>query len=222
MHRRYRKHGISCLIIHKKVSRNQRIHVSVRFIQGLDTSNWVFPPKILGFAPWVAKLYSILVDEFAKELDEDRRALGLSYFTLTFDEPSFLNFDLESGRNSSGNPVNRISLLAMQRIIKACDGLDFWFFMPDTTCELHGEFLDKGDMWNCQGTSMPLPPWPYLPFNVMVPPPECLPNTPLEALRLDRLQVYGRPVSHSYSFDKEAFALIQDLTPLALVDISSR
>jgi len=145
-------------------------------------------------------LYDIFINASAKKLKQDQAALKLSCFILVFDEFTSLNFDLLSGDHQPRDelPLNRITLLAMQRIIKVCDRLDNWFLMLDTTSGLHDLYPAVNDVlrqtWLLEGKFRPLPPWLYLPINVMVPPQNKLPKMPLEALRLDRLQVYGRPV----------------------------
>jgi hypothetical protein len=164
----------------------------------------------LGTEKWVAKLFNILVIKSADTLNDDRRKLKLSCFPFTFDESSQMNFDYKPVPNKKP-PDNRITLLAMQRVIKACDQFHFWFPMLDTTNGLADVYPDANKetapSFRLPGTLRPLPPWIYMPFDVMVPPPEELPKTPLEALRLDRLRVYGRPVCNPESFDEEAFLL---------------
>jgi len=180
------------------VSCNQSFHALAYFILGLGVSSRV------------GKLFSALVEQSAKDLDEGRRALGLACFTFAFDESGLLNFSLESYRNPRAARVERITLLAMQRIIKACEGFEFWFFMPDTRFGLHevyhAEDKDTPLKWRNQDDFRPLPPWPNLPFNALVPHPDFLPKTPFEALCLNHLRVYGRPVCYS-----EAFRVCADL-----------
>jgi len=93
----------------------------------------------------------------------------------------------------------------MQRVVKACEGFEFWFFMPDTRFGLQEAYSAQGEnaalAWRHRDDFRPLPPWLKLPFDVFVPHPNSLPKTPFEALRLESLQVYGRPVRHLESFD---------------------
>jgi len=185
------------------VSWNSCIHASLCLMKGLGTVKWVI------------KLFQILVIKSAKALDEDRRELGLSCFTFTFDECNQMNFDYKRRPNEKP-PDNRITLPAMQRVIKACEQFNFWFFMLDTMnglSDVYPDTADKKTTSSCRlpGPLKPLPPWLSMPFDVMVPSPEKLPKTPLEALRLDHLRVYGRPVCNPESFDEAAFELIFDL-----------
>jgi hypothetical protein len=116
-----------------------------------------------------------------------------------------MNFDYKSKLDKKP-PDNRITLPAMQRVIKACEQFNFWFFMPVTMNGLSDVYPDTyketTPSFRLPGPLKPLPSWLYVPFDVMVPSPENLPNTPLEALRLDHLRVYGRPVCNPESFDE--------------------
>jgi len=122
-----------------------------------------------------------------------------------------MNFDYKPDPNEEP-PDNRITLLAMQRIIKACEQFDFWFLMLATTSGLSDVYPDANKetalSWRLQGPLQPLPPWLYMAFDVMVPSPKDLSKIPIKALRLDHLRVYGRPVCDPESFDEGAFALI--------------
>jgi len=125
-----------------------------------------------------------------------------------------MNFDYKPRLNDK-SPDNCITLPAMQRVIKACEQYNFWFFMLDTMNGLSNVYPDTKKKitpsYRLPGPLEPLPPWLYMPFDVMVPSPENLPKTPLEALRLDRLRVYGRPVCNAESFHEGTFALILDV-----------
>jgi hypothetical protein len=168
----------------------------------------------LGTACWVTQLFHILVIKSAEVLDDDRRELGLSCFTFTFDECNQMNFDHKPSPNKKP-PDNRIVLPAMQRVIKACEQFNFCFFMLDTMNGLSDMYADTNKKvtpsYLLPGPLEPLPPWLYMPFDVMVPSPENLPKTPLDALRLDHLRVYGRPVCNLELYDEGPFSLILDL-----------
>ncbi|EDR07710.1 uncharacterized protein LACBIDRAFT_294481 [Laccaria bicolor S238N-H82] len=156
-------------------------------------------PGGLGTATWVTKLFHILVTKSAETLDNDRRELELSCFTFTLDECNQMNFDHKPHPNKK-DPDNRITLPAMQRVIKASEQFNFWFFMLDTINGLSDVYPDTPakkvtSSFRLQsGPLKPLPPWIHMPLDVMVPSPENLPKTPLEALLLDHLRVYGRPL----------------------------
>ncbi|EDR03297.1 uncharacterized protein LACBIDRAFT_331604 [Laccaria bicolor S238N-H82] len=156
-------------------------------------------------AQWAEELYAILIKPSAAALDQDRVELGLSCFTFAFDECSFLNFHFQPGEVPI-SAVGRITLLAMQRIIKACEAHGFWYFLLDTTRGLHDVYPDATKSTalskRLRGDLKPLPAWPYLPFDMMVPPPSRLPKTPLDSLLLCNLKLYGRPLWSMYHDDE--------------------
>lgn len=165
----------------------------------------------LGTGRWVSKLFQLLISNSAQALEKERVRLNLKCLTFTFDEASQLNFDHDPQPDKKP-PDNRITLRAMQRVIKACDRFPFWFPMLDTG-GLSDVFPDTDQKtalsWRLQGTLQPLPPWLYIPFDVMVSlDMEKLPKTPLEALTFTHLRVYGRPVCNPESFDEGVFVLI--------------
>ncbi|KIK03428.1 hypothetical protein K443DRAFT_476833 [Laccaria amethystina LaAM-08-1] len=185
-----RTNAITLLKEHAEVLDARRFSAPMVFIEpGLEEPG--------GTAVWVTELFQILVINSAEALDHDRRELGLSCFTFTFDECNEMNFDYKSKLDKKP-PDNRITLPAMQRVIKACEQFNFWFFMPVTMNGLSDVYPDTyketTPSFRLPGPLKPLPSWLYVPFDVMVPSPENLPNTPLEALRLDHLRVYGRPL----------------------------
>lgn len=203
----------------EKVQTNAIALLKARAEEILDARSYLSAPTVFiepdlevpaGTASWVTKLFQILVITFAETLDRDRRELGLSCFTFTFDECNQMNFDYKPRLNSNP-PDNRITLPAMQRVIKACEEFNFWFFMPDSVNGLSDVYPDTAykkttSSWRLQGSLKPLPPWLYMPFDTMVPSPENLPNTPLEALRLDRLRVYGRPLWSTFGDNEIMYA----------------
>lgn len=152
-----------------------------------------------GIGPWVQELHNVLVKPSAEALNQELTELGLSSFIFTFDECCLLNFTPRE------RAEDRITLLAMQRAIKACDRLGFWFLMLDTTAGL-GDIYPNADetanSWRLQNDFKPLPPFPFMPYDVMVPSPETLSKIPMHTLQLDNLCKYGRPLWSLYHDDE--------------------
>lgn len=160
----------------------------------------------LGVVKWVNELFDTLVAEHAQNLHRTMKGLGEKTMIFVLDECSALNFRLESSHAvHEGTPFDHITLLALQRIIKACEKNPFWFIMLDTTSGLQDLVpvsRDTALSERLQSDCVPLPPWHHLPFDVMVPHNvDQLPTTPLKALYLSELKVYGRPVC--VEFDPE-------------------
>ena len=82
------------------------------------------------------------------DLDNDRRALGLTCFTFASDEFGLLNLGLEPAafyRLGRTQDLEEITHLGLQSIIKACYGFEYWFFMPDTRFGLREVYPHEED-----------------------------------------------------------------------------
>ena len=162
-------------------------------------------------------MYNVLIMKSAEALKKEMIALGLSCFIFTFDECCLLNFIPRERAEDC------IMLLAMQRAIKSCDQHDFWFLMLDTTTGL-GDIYPNADetanSWHLQNDFKPLPPFPFMPFDVMLSSPKNLPTMPLKALQLDNLAcMVDQCVVLNYLI--RLLVLILDTMSLAMVDVQT-
>lgn len=104
----------------------------------------------------------------------------------------------------SEGPSRNMSLIALQRIIKAAETLDgpvrFWFLLLDTNSsivELHPSGPDAPS-WRLAEDHQPLPPFCYFPFNQHS--DQMKRDLPSDALNVEYLRCIGRPVSQSELF----------------------
>ena len=149
-------------------------------------------------AKYYNALYRILCEDQTKRLSWILKRLKCTKFVFAFDECSNLNF-CKVNRSVSLD----MSLIALQRIIKAGDqhdyhGVTIWYLLLDTTPSI----LDLTPV-GLEATSSrltdnlrPLPIWPYIGFNQMIDrtkAPEI--QTAADVLSLKHLKIYGRPVS---------------------------
>lgn len=124
-------------------------------------------------------------------------ALGQKYFFISLDDCAAL------GASMAGSvlPSPHITLVGMQRILKAADTLSsqvhFWFLLLDTNPKTYLRALPPLQTTSHRLTSplLPLPPFVYLGFNQMA--HEVTIKTAREALTIKHLQRLGRPVSLS-------------------------
>ena len=120
-------------------------------------------------------------------------------FLFVFDECTQLNFNLRDDKPVGG--LDRMSLLALQRMLKAGDRYNIWTFLLDTDSGIDHVQPVVGGVARSARLTRGLPVFPYMEFDVMlkgVPHPK----TPMDALRLEHLKMYGRPVSASCFFVK--------------------
>lgn len=154
-----------------------------------------------------------LVTEFCAEgfqaLNDNVSALERSRFFIAIDECSALG----EGSDAATLPINRISLHAMQRILKAVDSLsikiEIWFLLLDTN---YKPFLQGPSNTHAEslGPTKPLTflcPFVYLGFNQMA--RHVSVNIAKEVLGTDHLRMFGRPVSFLYN-PACAFTLTSD------------
>jgi hypothetical protein len=141
---------------------------------------------------WYRELYESFCLDSALRLSRaiHRRPNGSKRFVLAFDGCSFLDRAQSSG----------MTLTALQRIIKAqdlfqsqLDGFIFWFLFLDTNPRIMDFFPKRNkESTGHLATLRPLPPWLYFDFDLLV--PDVNPRTPYDALALQHLRRYGRPV----------------------------
>lgn len=144
---------------------------------------------------WHRKLVAEFCADGFQALNDNILALGRDRFFVAFDECSALG----DGSNPAKSPMNRISLSAMQRILKAVDSLctkvEIWFLLLDTNSEpfLLGPSNTQAESLRPERPLTFLCPFVYLGFNQMA---RRVPvNIAKEVLGTDHLRMFGRPVS---------------------------
>lgn len=144
---------------------------------------------------WHKKLVTEFCAEGFQALNDNVSALERSRFFIAIDECSALG----EGSDAVTLPINRISLHAMQRILKAVDSLsikiEIWFLLLDTN---YKPFLQGPSNTHAEslGPTKPLTflcPFVYLGFNQMA--RHISVNIAREVLGTDHLRMFGRPVS---------------------------
>jgi hypothetical protein len=169
-----------------------------------------FPTPLLGnddtFAPadWHIRLFKCLCLPYATELAKVLKNMRQRYFILAFDECSELGlYQHPGGGRHPWSPNWGISLIALQRIIKAADTfsdlpITFWFLLLDTSSSIfdmvpHGPGAPSNRLTK---ELLPLPPWLYLGFNQMVAANVMAGiQKPTDVLSVQHSKTYGRPVS---------------------------
>jgi len=156
-------------------------------------------------------LYSILCQPSISRLSKILKGAGFNRFVIAFDECSNLNLATE---NRTADDVYNLrpkwdmSLIALQRIIKAGDGftsgdVTFWYLLLDTNSSIFDLAPAGPESPSDRLTHnlIPLPVWPYLGFNQMVPTryTESI-KTAAQVLSVKHLKAYGRPVSSDIPF----------------------
>ena len=155
------------------------------------------------------ELYITLCKDHTNKLSEIITNAGYARFVIAFDECSLLNFPTTSKYPTGGAPSRRpscdMSLIALRRIIKAGGYFDehIWYLLLDTTPSIF-DLAPSGPQSPSDRLTndlTPLPVWPYLGFNQMVPAghSEGI-KTAAQALTMEHLKVYGRPVSCDIPF----------------------
>ncbi|KIM44785.1 hypothetical protein M413DRAFT_362557 [Hebeloma cylindrosporum] len=172
---------------------------------------WRFPSMIKGTsdsAPnWHIKLFKHLTrpyfDELALVVKKCSGTAG-KYFVFAFDECSQLNVHRpcpKPGEPPARDPLWGMSLIALQRIIKAYDAfisddIPFWFLLLDTNSSLANMAPVGRDATSRRLTKslISLPPWPFVGFNQMVEADLAAHiKLPTDVLTMKHLKVYGRP-----------------------------
>jgi len=133
------------------------------------------------------------------------RELGQEYFVFAFDECTQLGNPAKLSADRI--PQVGMTLIALQRIIKSFDAypaedITLWFLLLDTTSSIPDLLPQGPDAPSIRLTEgfIPLPPWPYVGFNQVVPKDHIVRiQKPSDALHLGHVKVYGRPVSDNPS-----------------------
>jgi hypothetical protein len=156
-------------------------------------------------ADWHSDLFRHFCLHSYKKLGEVLRNLGQPYFVFAFDECTQLG-NLTTLTKDRG-PREGMTLIALQRIIKSFDAFSdakfiLWFLLLDTTSSIPDLLPQGPDAPSIRLTEgfIPLPPWPYIGFNQMVPQGHVVGLVkPSDAHHLRHVKVYGRPVSSDTS-----------------------
>ena len=146
---------------------------------------------------WCIAVHDLLVQPSAKDVHSLCKRKGIEDFLLVFDECTQLNFKLDDDKPVGG--IDKMSLMALQRMLKAGDRYPFWTFLLDTNSGIDHVQPRVGGVANSARLAddhRTLPVFPYMEFDVMLKDAR-RPRTPMEALRLENLKMYGRPVSAS-------------------------
>ncbi|THH11518.1 hypothetical protein EW146_g8010 [Bondarzewia mesenterica] len=121
---------------------------------------------------WHGNLFLLLAEPGMEALANTLIERGQDKFILAFDEcteldPSILQKEIDP-------PLPGISLIALQRILKASDGFHhfgfkFWYLLLDTNSALShpGPTEDIGRTFKLRDGFIPLPTWPYLGYDQM-------------------------------------------------------
>ena len=150
-----------------------------------------------------SKIFKILCRPAREKLGATLMEKGFAKFIVAFDECTQLNCELysEDPQSKETDPYSTMSLIAVQRIIKASDDVDqtqfgtFWHLLLDTNSSVFdlapvGHNAPSSRLW---AELRPLPVWHYLGFDQMVPSSISV-DTPRKALELRHILQYGRPV----------------------------
>jgi hypothetical protein len=152
-------------------------------------------------ADWHGKLFSLLCRPYFDEVAVVLKT-HTNYLVVAFDECTQLNGkELPSGPKS-WEPLWHMSLVALQRIIKAYDpfkhlDVNLWFLLLDTNSSIPELAPSGKNVPSRRFTTgfRTLSPWPYIGFNQMV--REGVMERiklPSDVLTIQHLKEYGRPV----------------------------
>jgi hypothetical protein len=166
----------------------------------LESHGSLKTPGKMSAIDWHHELYDRFCPTDAKRLAKMLRQLGYQRMVIGFDECRHLNVASKMERSI---PHWKMSLIALQRAIKAADhcgaemgNFTFWYTLLDTDSSIFNLVSWRGEFSpSCRlpYTLDPVPAWPFLPFNQMVP-KSFESQTPHEATDIRRLLKYGRPV----------------------------
>ena len=153
-----------------------------------------------GRAEWYETLYEGFCGTSANKLEQLLATRGYKRFFIAFDEcsePGEQTSKLASGKGSS---LDRLSLGAMRRIMKAGDtSSGIWYILCDAAFSVLGHIPGNeaiGPSARLCRDPDPLPPWSFYEFDHMLRrEPKIGILTPLEACMFKHLKMYGRSVS---------------------------
>lgn len=146
---------------------------------------------------WLGNIYSRILHLPLTKLAMQLRLRGHRTFIAGFDECRLLN----KPTSSLNTPRSDMSLIALHRVIQAAGqktipDFSFWFTFLDTSSSISLLVPRKGvqaPSIRLGGYLEPLPAFPFLGYDQMAPKEPS--KTPQEALQVERLRRYGRPVS---------------------------
>lgn len=147
-------------------------------------------------ANWHEELVKRFCADSFQALNDNVLSLGRARFFIALDECGVLDKAPDSPRLL---PINRISLIAMQRILKAMDSLKLkiviWFLLLDTSSKalLPTPSGAQAGSLRLKGSLAVLWPFVYLGFNQMARGVSV--DLAEEVLAVDHLRLFGRPVS---------------------------
>ena len=180
----------------------ERLTTGKDAIQGLRLPSPRPPDYTRSVADWHNDLFSHFCLSSYLTLVEVLRKLGQEYLVFAFDECTQLGNPTKLSGDRS--PQMGMTLIALQRIIKSFDAypaedVTLWFLLLDTTSSIPDLLPQGPDAPSIRLTEgyIPLPPWPYVGFNQLVPKNHIVGfQKPSDAHHLGHLKHYGRPVSN--------------------------
>ena len=155
-------------------------------------------------ASWHIDLFRYFCFHRYQSLVEVLRKLGQECFVFAFDECTELGKSVTLLKDR--NLQMGMTLIALQRIMKSFDAfsvedITLWFLLLDTTSSIPDLLPHGPDAPSVRLTEghIPLPPWPYIGFNQVVPKDHMVRfQKPSDAHHLSHVKVYGRPVSNDH------------------------
>ncbi|KAJ8516233.1 hypothetical protein ONZ45_g6444 [Pleurotus djamor] len=148
-------------------------------------------------AAWSKTIFHRVVKPQLKRLCSVTQSLlpGTKIF-IALDECAQLNaWGIPEPVSHPSEAASHITLIAMQRIMKACEDIpDCWFLLLNTHASVSDLHPPKSmsALLRLRTLLDPLPPWPYFDFDIMIDPDQQV--SPQDALSLTHLKCYGRPL----------------------------
>ncbi|OBZ69610.1 hypothetical protein A0H81_10227 [Grifola frondosa] len=153
---------------------------------------------------WHCELFELLAKPYFDQLGKILSANNIGRFLIAFDECTRLEMAKETEETKRTKkttaPQWGMSLMALQRILKASDaytfsGARFWFLLLDTASYVT-DFAPPGrnvSSFRLRRGFISLPIWSCLGFDQLKPEGQDLPRKPKDAHFLEHLKKYGRP-----------------------------
>ncbi|KAL0945338.1 hypothetical protein HGRIS_000836 [Hohenbuehelia grisea] len=146
---------------------------------------------------WYDAIFKTVVEPYLVTLLKLRKKLKMGEeVIIALDECTQINNFLPVSKPENLAPLQVISLVAVQRIIKACERYPCWFLLLDTKSAvsvLHPPRGEAAPSYRLREAHNPLPVWPYFEYDLMVDKGFEPEPTPQEALSLRHQRCYGRP-----------------------------
>ena len=144
---------------------------------------------------WCQKVYQTFCEKEAKALANTLKKHDHTHFVLGFDECSFLNCD----NPVSNKKATKMSLISMQRVIRAADrfpvdGFAFWYTFIDTNPTIFklAPTREIPSSYRLSNYLDPLMPYTLTGFDQLAPCDDSV--APLDGFILERVQRFGRPL----------------------------